>query len=113
MHFVFIGEFNMTHPERQWRKFGQSIWLILWALDNVSEERNGLGLVRGGAAIRDAQIAAEFNTTSMTIHQWRKRLRGRYLHCQHAGYAEGYRYEVDLQPDANPAALARKISNAR
>lgn len=85
------------HPERLWRKLGPSLWFILWALDNTTQVEGGLGIVRDGRPVRDSEIAAAFGGSAQLVFDWRRRLRGRFIHAQLATpRTDGFVYQVDL-----------------
>lgn len=41
------------------RRIACAIWVFLWCLDKITEERDGAGIVLGGAPVKIAQIAAD------------------------------------------------------
>ncbi len=41
-------------------RMGAAIWEFIWCLDRITQEKNGVGIVSGGAPVRAKQIAQDF-----------------------------------------------------
>jgi len=74
-----------------------SIWTFLWCLDAVTVEKNGIGLVKGGAPIKVSLIAAQLGVDKRTIQRELTRLANRpgkthrpgghsYIRCRRTPY---------------------------
>lgn len=49
------------------------IWVFLWCLDKITEEREGIGVVLGGAPVKISRIAADLQVGEHTVRR----------HCDH------------------------------
>jgi hypothetical protein len=55
-------------------QMGDSVWLLLWAIDHTTKENDGKGKVLGGMPIKDARIAGDLGVGEKTVRRWRRRL---------------------------------------
>jgi hypothetical protein len=49
------------------RRINAAIWEFLWLLDAITEERNSVGIVLGGAPVKASRIAADLNLDGKTV----------------------------------------------
>jgi hypothetical protein len=70
-----------------------SVWLLVWLIARTTEERDGKGIVLGGAPIHDERIAGELGFPIKTVRRWRRMLLdGEYISVIRTPY--GFRYTV-------------------
>ena len=64
-----------------------AIWVFLWLLDAITEEREGIGIVLGGAPVKTDRIAEELSFDEKTVRQHLKTLeRGHYIKRRRTPY---------------------------
>jgi hypothetical protein len=51
------------------RRIAFAIWVFLWCLDKITEERDGIGVVLGGSPVKIAQIAADLELGEHTVRR--------------------------------------------
>jgi len=89
------------------REIGGAIWTFLWCLDGVTVEKNGVGLVRGGAPVKVERIAKEVGVDDRTIQRELARLENRPGKLQRA---TGQRY---IRCRRTPYGLVIEVLNSK
>ncbi len=83
-----------SHPIPVWnglfehrKRIDSAIWVFLWLLDAITEEKDGLGLVHGGAPVRSSTIASELKFDLWTVRHHLKELeRAKYISRRRTPY---------------------------
>ncbi len=57
-------------------RIGSALWEFVWCLDKITEERDGTGIVLGGAPVKIRQIAADLDRGEHTVRRNLDRLEG-------------------------------------
>jgi len=79
----------LEHRER----IDSAMWVFLWCLDAITQEKEGVGLVHGGAPVKVATIAVALQFDECTVRQHLKHLeRTGYIRRRRTPY--GYVVEV-------------------
>ena len=79
----------LEHRER----IDGTIWVFLWLLDGITEEREGVGIVLGGIPIKASRIAKDLAFTERTVRDQLETLEtGHYIKRRRTPY--GYAIEV-------------------
>lgn len=79
----------LEHRER----IDAAIWEFLWLLDSVTDERDGVGIVLGGAPVKASRIAKDLAFDEWTVRQHLKTLEGgHYIKRRRTPY--GFVFEV-------------------
>jgi len=72
-----------SHPLPLWSgimehcgRIGSALWEFVWCLDKITEERDGTGIVLGGAPVKIRQIAADLDRGEHTVRRNLDRLEG-------------------------------------
>ncbi|MFY9527832.1 MAG: hypothetical protein WBC04_18400 [Candidatus Acidiferrales bacterium] len=65
---------------------GMAIWLYLWCLDRITQEREGVGYVLGGAPVKVEKIAEELGRSARALRRDLGKLRSRYLRLRWTPY---------------------------
>jgi hypothetical protein len=69
------------------KRIDGAIWLFLWLLDAVTNEKDDIGLVHGGAPVKIAAIAQTLEFDEWTVRQHFKKLEeGRYVKRRRTPY---------------------------
>ena len=50
-------------------RIGPALWEFLWCIDGITEERNDIGLVHGGAPVKAERIAGDLNRDKETVRR--------------------------------------------
>ena len=50
-------------------RIGSALWEFVWCLDKITEERDGIGIVLGGASVKIRQIAADLDRGEHTVRR--------------------------------------------
>jgi DNA-binding IscR family transcriptional regulator len=56
------------------KRIGPSVWEFLWCLDRITQERDEVGIVNGGAPVKAERIARNLKVSTRTIKQNLRRL---------------------------------------
>lgn len=68
-------------------RIDSAIWEFLWLLDAITEERDGVGIVLGGAPVKAKRIAQELDFDEWTVRQHLEALEnGRYIRRRRTAY---------------------------
>ncbi len=79
----------LEHRER----IDGAIWVFLWLLDGITKERDGVGIVLGGAPVKAIQIATELKFHERTVREHLESLhKGKYIRRRLT--PRGYVFEV-------------------
>jgi hypothetical protein len=71
---------------------GMAIWMFLWCIDRITIEKDGWGIVLGGAPVKDEVIRKLFEIDKETVHAFRQKLlAGRYITALRTPYGFVYR----------------------
>ncbi|HVB85102.1 MAG TPA: hypothetical protein VNK23_00345 [Candidatus Dormibacteraeota bacterium] len=65
---------------------GPAIWVFLWCLDKITDERDGIGYVLGGAPIKIGEIAAELKRSPRSVKRDIGQLKTAYLQLRRTPY---------------------------
>ncbi len=61
-------------------RIGEAIWVFLWCIDRITREKDGVGIVYGGAPVRIRQMVEDLDFSYHTIERHFKILEsGRYV----------------------------------
>ena len=61
-------------------RIGEAIWVFLWCIDRITREKDGIGIVYGGAPIKIRQMAEDLDFSYRTIERHFEILEsGRYV----------------------------------
>ena len=72
---------------------GAAVWEFLWCVDALTEEREGVGLVHGGAPVKVGRIADDLNRDRETVRRHLcKLVHGKYIRARRTPY--GFVIEV-------------------
>jgi hypothetical protein len=85
---------NQSRPIPVWNgvlehcgRIDAAIWVFLWLLDAITEERDGVGIVRGAAPLKASRIAKDLCTDEWTVRKHLRDLeRGRYIRRRRTPY---------------------------
>ena len=75
-------------------RMGSAIWEYIWCLDRITQEKNGVGFVNGGAPVKAKQIARDFKVRKETVNEEtvRRNLQtlkeAGYLHLRRTPYGQ-------------------------
>lgn len=89
-----------SHPIPVWngilghrQRINSACWVFLWLLDAITEENNGVGIVRGGAPVKASKIAKDLAFDRWTVrHHLQALERGGYIKRRRTPY--GFAIEV-------------------
>ena len=56
------------------KRIGPSVWEFLWCLDRITQDRDDVGIVNGGAPVKAERIARNLKVSTRTIKQNLRRL---------------------------------------
>jgi hypothetical protein len=91
---------NQSRPIHVWNgvlehrgRIDAAIWEFLWLLDAITEERDGVGIVLGGAPVKASRLAKDLAFDERTVREHIRALEhGRYIKRRRTAY--GYVFEV-------------------
>ncbi len=85
-----------SHPIPVWNgilehrpRIGEALWEFLWCLDRVTVERDGIGLVFGGAPVKLERIITDLGGDKETARRHIKKLEsGKYIRTRRTPYGQ-------------------------
>ena len=70
-------------------RIGEALWEFLWCLDRITEERNGIGLVFGGAPVKLGRIVADLKGDKESVRRHLKKLeKDKYIRMRRTPYGQ-------------------------
>ena len=60
-------------------KIGEAVWTFLWCLDAITHEKDGMGIVHGGAPVKIQRIANDLGFCCRTVRRHLDMLDGSYI----------------------------------
>jgi DNA-binding MarR family transcriptional regulator len=85
-----------SHPIPLWNgvfehygRIGDALWEFLWCVDAITTEKDGIGLVHGGAPVKLKRIVADLKADKETVRRHLKHLAGeKYIRVRRNPYGQ-------------------------
>jgi hypothetical protein len=85
-----------SHPIPLWNgilehrdRIGEALWEFIWCLDRITGERDGIGIVLGGAPVKLEKIVAELKGDKESTRRHLKKLEtGKYIRMRRTPYGQ-------------------------